>query len=90
MATYCQHAEAGVNLAVRASTLDFALLTRVTDSLGKARICVRASEALTSTDTIIIRSLGSASSDSGSAGWRVGGNGAVASGQKFFAEKVTF
>lgn len=80
---------AGIDLDSKSSTLAHRLLTKVFASDGHTHLYVRASEALASTDTINVRSLGSASSDSGSAGYDVNTTGGVAAGQAFWARKTS-
>jgi hypothetical protein len=79
---------AGIDLDAKSSTPAFALLTLVNANDGKHHVYARASEALSSTTTVLIRSLGSASSDAGSAGWTSTTTGGVAAGQYFWANRV--
>lgn len=79
---------AGIDLDAKSSTPAFALLTLVNANDGKHHVYARASEALSSTATILVRSAGSASSDSGSAGWAVSTTGGVTAGQYFFAART--
>lgn len=79
---------AGIDLDAKSSTPAFGLLTLVNANDGKHHVYARASEALASTATILVRSAGSASSDAGSAGWQVNTTGGVASGQYFWANRV--
>ena len=50
---------------------------------------VRASEALGSITTVIVGTAGSASSDSGSAGWTLNAPGGLTSGQYGWAQRTT-
>ena len=79
---------AGIDLDAKSSTPAFALLTLVNANDGKHHVYARASEALSSTATILVRSAGSASSDSGSAGWAVSTTGGVTASQYFWANRV--
>jgi hypothetical protein len=76
---------AGVDLDAKASTPAFKVLTACLASDGKKHVYARASEALGSTATIKIGAAGSASTDSGSAGFTCNTTGGVASGQYFWA-----
>jgi len=78
----------GVDLDAKSSTPAFALNTRVFANDGRSHLYVRASEALSSTQTITIGANGSASSDSGSAGWTTNVTGGVTAGQYWFAKKT--
>jgi len=78
----------GVDLDAKSSAQAFKLLTAVDATDGRRHIYVRASEALGSADTIKIGAAGSASSDSGSAGWSVDTTGGVAVGQAFWAKRT--
>jgi len=78
----------GIDLDDKASTPAFALNTRIYANDGRDHLYVRASEALSSTQTILIGTSGSASSDAGSAGWTVNTTGGVASGQYFWAKRT--
>ena len=78
----------GIDLDDKSSTPAFAVNTRVFANDGRSHLYVRASEALSSTQTIVIGTAGSASSDAGSAGWTVNVTGGVTSGQYFFAKKT--
>jgi hypothetical protein len=80
---------AGVDLDSKSSSPAHKLLTRVFGSDGRSHIYARASEALASTDTVKIGTAGSASSDSGSAGWSCDTSGGVAAGQNFWAKKTS-
>ncbi len=80
---------AGVDLDSKSSTPAFKLLTPVFAVDGRKHLYARASEALASTDTIKIGASGSASSDSGSAGYDTNTTGGVASGQYFWARKTS-
>ena len=80
---------AGVNVGAKSSTPAFAVLTNVLSSNGHRFIYVRASEALGSVDTVLVRSLGSASSDAGSSGWTLNSPGGLASGVYGWAQRTT-
>ena len=80
---------AGVDLDSKSSTPAFKALTPVLASDGRKHVYARASEALASTDTIKIGASGSASSDSGSAGYDCNTTGGVATGQYFWARKTS-
>lgn len=79
---------AGIDLDAKSSTPAFALNTRIYANDGRDHLYVRASEALASTATILIGTSGSASSDSGSAGWTVNTTGGVTASQYFWAKKT--
>lgn len=79
----------GVDLDDKSSTPKFKALTPVLASDGRKHVYARASEALTSTDTVKIGANGSASSDSGSAGFDCNTTGGVAAGQWFWARKTS-
>lgn len=79
---------AGVDLDSKASTAAFKLLTAVLAVDGRKHVYCRASEALGSASTVKIRSLGSASSDAGSAGFTCNTTGGVALGQCFWAQQT--
>jgi len=78
----------GVDLDSKSSTPAFAVNTRVFANDGRSHLYVRASEALSSTQTITIGTAGSASSDAGSAGWTVNVTGGVTASQFFWAKKT--
>ena len=78
----------GIDLDDKSSTPAFAVNLRVYGNDGRNHIYVRASEALSSTQTILIGTNGSASSDAGSAGWTVNTTGGVATGQYFWAKRT--
>ena len=80
---------AGVDLDSKSSTPSHKLLTPVLASDGRKHVYARASEALASTDTVKIGASGSASSDSGSAGFDCNTTGGVAAGQYFWARKTS-
>jgi len=80
---------AGVDLDSKSSAALFKPLTAVFGSDGRKHVYARASEALASTDTCKIGASGSASSDSGSAGYDVNVTGGVAVGQHFWARKTS-
>lgn len=79
----------GIKLSDKASTPAFALLTTVLASDGKRYIYARASEAIGSTSTVKIGTAGSASDDSGSAGWTSNASGGATTGQYFWAKRTT-
>ena len=79
----------GVDLDSKSSTPSHKLTTAVFGSDGRKHVYARASEALASTDTIRIRDNGSASSDSGSAGYTCNTTGGVAAGQYFWVQKTS-
>jgi len=81
--------EAGVNFGYVGSTATFRLLTLLNGSNGRNWCFVKASEALASTDTIKIGASGSASSDSGSAGWTLNAPGGAATGQYAWARRTS-
>jgi hypothetical protein len=78
----------GIDLDDKSSTPAFALNTRIYANDGRDHLYVRASEALSSTQTILIGTAGSASSDAGSAGWTVNTTGGVAALQYFWAKRT--
>ena len=78
----------GIDLDSKSSTPAFAVNTRVYGNDGRSHLYVRASEALSSTQTILIGTNGSASSDAGSAGWTVNTSGGVTAGQYFWSKKT--
>jgi hypothetical protein len=78
----------GIDLDAKSSTPAFALNTRINANDGRSHLYVRASEALSSTQTILIGTSGSASSDSGSAGWTVNTTGGVTAAQYFWAKRT--
>lgn len=79
----------GVDVGAKSSTAAFKPLTRVQASDGKSYIYVRASEALGSVDTVKIGASGSASSDSGSAGFTLNAPGGLTAGQYGWARKTS-
>lgn len=80
---------AGVNFGYVGSTATFKPLTLTNGSNGRNWTFVKASEALGSVDTIKIGASGSASSDSGSAGWTLNAPGGAAAGQYAWARKTS-
>jgi uncharacterized iron-regulated membrane protein len=80
----------GVDLDAKSSTPAFKPLTGVRAIDGKLHLYAKASEALASTDNIKIGTAGSASSDSGSAGFTCNTTGGVATGQYFWARQTAF
>jgi hypothetical protein len=79
---------AGIDLDSKSSTALFAVNTNTNANDGRKHVYARASEALSSTQTIVIGTAGSASSDSGSAGFTVNTTGGVTSGQYFWAKRT--
>lgn len=79
---------AGVDLGAKSSTPAFAPLTLLNGNNGREHVYVRASEALGSTATIKVGAAGSASSDSGSAGWSLAVSGGLASGQYAWSQRT--
>lgn len=79
---------AGADLDSKSSTPSHALNTTVRANDGRLHIYAKASEALASTDNVKIGTSGSASSDSGSAGFTCNTTGGVATGQYFWAKKT--
>lgn len=71
------------------STPKVAVLTKVWASDGKAYIYCKASEAIGSITTVKIGTAGSASDDSGSAGWTANVPGGAAAGQHLWAKRTT-
>lgn len=80
---------AGVDLDSKSSTPAHRLLTKVIGSDGRMHIYAKASEALGSASTVKIGAAGSASSDSGSAGYDTNTTGGVALGQYFWARRTS-
>jgi hypothetical protein len=78
----------GIDLDDKSSTPAFAVNTTVRANDARLHLYARASEALSSTQTILIGTNGSASSDSGSAGFTVNTTGGVAAGQYFWAKRT--
>jgi hypothetical protein len=78
----------GIDLDSKSSTPAFAVNLRVYGNDGRNHIYARASEALSSTQTILIGTAGSASSDAGSAGWTTNTTGGVTAGQYFWAKRT--
>lgn len=78
----------GIDLDSKSSTPAFAVNTSIRANDARLHVYARASEALSSTQTILIGTSGSASSDSGSAGFTVNVSGGVASGQYFWAKQT--
>lgn len=80
---------AGMDLGSKSSTPAVKLLTKVNGSDGKVYIYVRASEAIGSITTIKIGTAGSASDDSGSAGWTANVPGGALTSVYFWAKRTT-
>lgn len=78
----------GIDLDSKSSTPAFAVNTSIVANDARKHVYARASEALSSTATILIGTNGSASSDSGSAGFTVNTTGGVTAGQYFWAKKT--
>lgn len=79
----------GVDLDAKSSTPAFKVTTAIFGSDGRKHVYARASEALASTDTIKIGNSGSASTDSGSAGYTCNTTGGVATSMYFWAQKTS-
>ena len=81
----------GIDVGAKGSTAPngLKLKTKVTGSDGYVYIFVQANEALGSVDTVIISSSGSASSDSGSAGWTLNAPGGLTAGQYGWARRTS-
>lgn len=79
----------GVVLNSKASTPAFAANTRLNGNDGHVYLYVKASEAIGSITTCIIGTSGSASTDSGSAGWTANVTGGAAAGQYFWVKRTT-
>jgi hypothetical protein len=80
----------GIKLGATAvSTPDHKILTRVNGSDGHVYLYVKASEAIGSITTCIIGAAGSASSDSGSAGWTANVPSGAATSQYFWVKRTT-
>lgn len=80
----------GISLGARAtSTPAVALLSVCHGNDGKRYIYCKASEAIGSITTVKIGTAGSASDDSGSAGWTANVPGGAATGQYFWAKRTT-
>lgn len=79
----------GLKLSNKGSTPDVALLTVCQGSNGHKFIYVKASEAIGSITTIKIGTAGSASDDSGSAGWTANCPGGATAGQYLWAQRTT-
>lgn len=71
------------------STPKVAALTKVTGSDGHVYIYCKASEAIGSITTVKIGAAGSASDDSGSAGWAANVPSGAAAAQYFWAKRTT-
>jgi hypothetical protein len=80
---------AGLNLAAIGSTFNVAALTKANGNNGHVFMVAKASEAIGSITTCIIGAAGSASSDSGSAGWTANAPGGAATGQYFWVQRTT-
>jgi hypothetical protein len=81
---------AGVNVGGNiGSAPSFDVLTSFRGSDFKTWVYVKASEALGSIDTVLVRSAGSASSDAGSAGYTLNAPGGVTAGQYCWAHKTS-
>jgi hypothetical protein len=79
---------AGIDLDSKSSTPAFAVNTSIRANDARLHVYARASEALSSTQTILIGTAGSASSDAGSAGFTTNTTGGVAAGQYFWAKRT--
>ena len=82
---------AGIKLSEKGSTQPSgqALLERVNGSDGHVYILALAKATIGSITTVKINSAGSASVDSGSAGWTANVPGGVVTGQTFWAKRTT-
>ncbi len=82
---------AGIDLGSKGSTPPngIKILTRLNGSDGHVYLLCKASEALGSITTVIIGAAGSASSDSGSAGWTLNCPGGLTTGQYGFAKRTS-
>lgn len=78
----------GIDLDSKSSTPAFAVLTAVLGVDGRKHVYAKASEALASTDNMKIGAAGSASSDSGSAGYTCNTTGGVTASQYFWARQT--
>jgi hypothetical protein len=79
----------GLKLSDKGSTPVVAALTKVTANDGKVYIYCKASEAIGSITTVKVGAAGSASDDTGSAGWTANVSGGAATGQYFWAKRTT-
>lgn len=80
---------AGINFgASPSSTAAFKAGTRVTGVNAKSWIYVKATTAIGSIGTVKIGSAGSATTDSGSAGWTANAPGGAAASQYFWAQRT--
>jgi hypothetical protein len=80
----------GVNLGAEgASTPAVAALTKLTGNDGHVYMYVKASEAIGSITTCTIGAAGSASSDSGSAGWTANCPSGAAAGEYFWVKRTS-
>lgn len=83
---------AGVDVGAKSSSVTtpgiMKPLTPAFANNGREIISVRASEAIGSIETIKIGAAGSASSDSGSAGWTANVPGGATAGQFFWARRT--
>jgi hypothetical protein len=81
----------GIDVGAKGSTAPqgLKLKTKVTGSDGYVYMLVQANEAIGSITTCIISADGSASSDSGSAGWTANVPGGATAGQYFWARRTT-
>lgn len=82
---------AGIDVGAKGSTAPsgLKLKQKVTASDGYVYMFVQANEAIGSIDTVIISSAGSASTDSGSAGWTANVPGGATAGQFFWARRTS-
>ena len=79
----------GLALSDKSSVPKVAALTKVFASDGKVYIYAKASETIGSISTCKIGAAGSASDDSGSAGWTANVAGGAAVGQHFWCKRTT-
>jgi hypothetical protein len=85
---YAVDGSVGVDVGAKSSTPAFKALFNFDGSDGKRWFYVKASEALGSVDTVKIGAAGSASSDSGSAGFTLNAPGGLTTGQYGWAHKT--
>jgi hypothetical protein len=79
----------GLSLSSKSSTPAVAPLTRTNGNDGYVYIYGKASEAIGSITTCKIRTAGSISDDSGSAGWTANVSGGAVTGQYFWLRRTT-
>jgi hypothetical protein len=79
----------GFDVGEVSSTPSQRLKTKFTGSDGYVYMYVQANEAIGSVGTVVITSAGSASTDSGSAGWTANAPGGAAAGEYFWARRTS-